>query len=458
MASLTDRTIQAAKATDKDEWLSDGGARGAGRLYLRVQVSGRKSFYYRYTGPEGDRQSLPLGEYTQKGGRAGLTLTEARDKAGELARLYLGGIKDLRGHLEGEQKARERERQESEDRERRALEDARRGTLGNLLNGYTDHLERAEKTDVRDVKGLFRRHVFEAFADLAETKAKDIRSADLRKVLARLIDADKGRTAGKLRSYLRAAYSAAISAENDPTAPETLLGFGIEFNPCDALPALAQFSRAGERTLSEEELRLYMVGITGCSMMTRRALELALCLGGQRPTQMLRVKPADVQLTEDGGEIRWRDGKGARKAPRLHVLPLVGRAREIVAELMAINSGEAYLFSNVAKTHVRTETLSVAVKEISEAMVLSGRSLSAFQQRDIRRTCETMLARLGVSKDVRAQTLSHGLSGIQQRHYDRHEYMDEKRDVLTAWEAKLETIRTGKPHANNVTSIIRVAA
>ena len=32
---------------------------------------------------------------------------------------------------------------------------------------------------------------------------------------------------------------------------------------------------------------------------------------------------------------------------------------------------------------------------------------------DLRRTAETSLARLGVSKDMRAQLLSHGLAGVQ---------------------------------------------
>jgi integrase len=453
MAILTDRTIQAAKAEGKDKWITDGGARGSGRLCLRVQPSGRRIFYFRYSGPEGIRQSLALGEYSQKGGRAGLTLTEARDKAGELSRLYLNGIKDLRGHLEAEQKAKEREHRAADELEQRAREDAKRGTLRGLLNGYTDHLERAGKVDVRSVRGLFRLHVFDAFPDLADTKAREIRPTDLRQALARLIDAGKGRTAGKLRSYLRAAYSSAIRAEHDPTAPASLLDFGIEFNPCDALPALTQFTKAGDRTLTDEELRLYLVGITGYPAMTCRALELALYLGGQRPTQLLRVTPSDVELTDDGGEIRLRDGKGARKTERLHVLPLVGKAREIVVELMKINGREAFLFRNVTDTHLRTETLSETVGAIADAMVLSERSRSAFKLSDIRRTCETMLARLGISKDIRAQLLSHGLGGVQQRHYDRHEYMAEKRAALVAWEAKLEAIRTGQLAASNVHSL-----
>ena len=59
---------------------------------------------------------------------------------------------------------------------------------------------------------------------------------------------------------------------------------------------------------------------------------------------------------------------------------------------------------------------------------------------DLRRTAETQLARLGVSKDDRAQLLSHGLGGVQSRHYDRHEYMDEKRAALNKWSKHLEAL------------------
>lgn len=59
------------------------------------------------------------------------------------------------------------------------------------------------------------------------------------------------------------------------------------------------------------------------------------------------------------------------------------------------------------------KTLTVLVKEISEAMVTEGEARAPFQLRDIRRTCETMLAALKVSKDVRSNLLSHGLGGVQ---------------------------------------------
>lgn len=73
-----------------------------------------------------------------------------------------------------------------------------------------------------------------------------------------------------------------------------------------------------------------------------------------------------------------------------------------------------------------------------------------YQLRDIRRTCETMLAGIGIPKDIRAQLLSHGLSGVQAAHYDRYEYIDEKRSALADWERRLDDIAKGKKGSNVV--------
>ena len=423
-----------------------------------MQATGRKIFYYRYSGPDGERQSLPLGEYSQKGARAGLTLDDARRKAGDLARLYQSGLKDLRGHLDGELLARERELREANEAAVKAEAEAKQGSLRNLLNGYTDYLTKAEKVDAKDVQGIFRLHVFEAFPEIADQKASEVKAGDLRKVLARLVDAKKGRTAGKLRSYLRAAYVAAIKAEFNPTAPESLMGFGIEANPCEALPALSQFNVPGQRTLTQDELRLYMQGVDALSTMTRHALLLSLYLGGQRPTQLLRVTSADVDLTPDGGVIRIRDGKGARQTPRLHILPLTGTTRQIVVDLLEVNAKSKYLMSNAGDTHVLVETASKGVRDVSAGLKKAGTIKTTFKMSDIRRTCETMMAAMGISKDMRAQILSHGLSGVQDRNYDRHGYTDEKMAALVAWDAKLTAIRKGEPVGSNVVSLDSVRA
>jgi hypothetical protein len=64
-----------------------------------------------------------------------------------------------------------------------------------------------------------------------------------------------------------------------------------------------------------------------------------------------------------------------------------------------------------------------------------------FKAADIRRTCETQLAVLKVSKDVRTELLSHGRNSLIAGRYDHHQYLDEKRKALNKWEAALKIWR-----------------
>ena len=73
-------------------------------------------------------------------------------------------------------------------------------------------------------------------------------------------------------------------------------------------------------------------------------------------------------------------------------------------------------FSMHGSAPLRQETLTGATREIAAVLLAKPKAqriiCTAFQLRDIRRTCETTLARMGVSKDVRGQIQSHGLGGI----------------------------------------------
>jgi len=71
-------------------------------------------------------------------------------------------------------------------------------------------------------------------------------------------------------------------------------------------------------------------------------------------------------------------------------------------------------------------------------------SREEFELRDLRRTAETMLAALKVPSDVRAHLLSHGLGGVQNRHYDRHDYAPEKKDALVRWMRHLTRLKSEK--------------
>ncbi len=61
---------------------------------------------------------------------------------------------------------------------------------------------------------------------------------------------------------------------------------------------------------------------------------------------------------------------------------------------------------------------------------------------DLRRTVGTNLAKLGVSKDIRARVLNHvdGARSVTDAVYNQHEFWTEKRVALETWETELRRI------------------
>ena len=181
-------------------------------------------------------------------------------------------------------------------------------------------------------------------------------------------------------------------------------------------------------------------------LMVHMTKSPALLLGGQRPTQLLRCARGDADLA--ARTLTLRDGKGRRDVPRLHVLPMAPMVHALIAA-RGEGKADAPLFSGDGKRATRIETCEEYATAILAAMADDARLRDAkalgpgqAQLRDVRRTCETMLAALGVSRDIRAQVQSHGLGGVQAKHYDRHDYMREKREALALWEARvLELVR-----------------
>lgn len=70
------------------------------------------------------------------------------------------------------------------------------------------------------------------------------------------------------------------------------------------------------------------------------------------------------------------------------------------------------------------------MRNLADVMVEAGEATAPFTPGDLRRTIETRPAAEGVGADARAQLQSHGLGGVQARHYDRHDYEREKREAL----------------------------
>ena len=429
---LTVEGIARAKPRAGDRWLTEQeGQRGHGRLVVRITPKGARVFYFRYTvADDGMRVQLPLGPFTVEPADGALTLTQARAKRGEYQEIYREHG-DLRLYFKRQEEARlEAETQARHDRERDATL-----TLRALMGVYEAALEaRGKKRSAQDVRNLCKVHL-RAYGAIP---AREITVRDVTAILRGVVEAGKGRTAAKLRSYMRAAYALAVRADRDPAAPSAFIAFGLTENPVEHTDSLAQFTKARDRVLSQSELAAFWKRLDGVtSDPVQAAVRLALLLGGQRPAQLLRLEREDVDL--QGRTIRLFDPKGRRSDPRVHELPLTDAAVAVLESLLdrAKKFGCAWLFTADGDRRLHPDTVTAQVRYISTDMRIAGEAKADFQLRDLRRTCETMLAAMSVSRDVRAQLLSHGLTGVQHVHYDRHDYAAEKRAALERWTQRL---------------------
>lgn len=368
------------------------------------------------------------------------TIEDARIEAGRLQTQIDAGQdpRELDAQKAAERTAAKLARQAAE----REAEERQRYTLRALCSAYVDMLNaKGKKRSASDAQSSFKVHIFETHSSIADTPANAITSKQVAAMVRKVMEAGKERSAGILRSYLSAAFNAAKKAPYDASLPAALIPFNVSTNPADATATIPV--RRGDRTLSTEELRLYLTALG--SELIDNALLLALLAGGQRMAQLLRAKVSDYD--EQAKTLRLWDGKGKRKEAREHLLPLAPRAAAIVESLIkrAAKKESQWLFSTHGNVPMALFTPGKRAAEICKGM-----QVESFDLRDIRRTCETMMAAMGISKETRAQLLSHGLSGVQAAHYDRHDYINEKRTALVAWEARIEQIEKNEKQPTNV--------
>lgn len=296
--------------------------------------------------------------------------------------------------------------------------EAEKHTLQTLLDHYCDHLEALGRTAHKDARSIFKLHVIEAWPKVAALPANQVTGEDIADMMRRVLELGKGRTANKLRSYVRAAYQTARAARSKASIPLHFKAYNVVANPAaDTEPDESQ-NKADKRPLSGEELRTYWRAIKPMHGFKGAALRLHLLTGGQRIEQLVNLLSSDV--TDDA--ILLYDGKGRPgKPPRPHTVPLIPAAATALTACKP--EGQFALSTDHGKTHLGATTLSAWAVEAAG-------DIPGFQAKRIRSGVETLLASMGVSSEIRGRLQSHGIAGVQARHYDGHDYMAEKRRAL----------------------------
>ena len=150
----------------------------------------------------------------------------------------------------------------------------------------------------------------------------------------------------------------------------------------------------------------------------------------------------------DSEQPTWLIPAARSKNGRAHLVPLSPLAIAIVREAQALNApGEMFLFPSpaAARGPIDSHALSVAMARFGRELSGDLEAIRTWQAEapsphDLRRTCATRLAALGVSGEDVAALLNHAPRGVTAVHYNLYSRASEKRRALTLWAAALEAM------------------
>lgn len=205
--------------------------------------------------------------------------------------------------------------------------------------------------------------------------------------------------------------------------------------------------RARTRVLSDDEIRLIWPLFD--SEGTFGAFAKMLLLTGQRRDEVAKMARSEI----DSHSV-WAIPAERYKTKRPNFVPLSKAALALV-EVQTALPGCDYVFpSKVGTPFQRSGKPKIAFdKAVLAALRRHDREAEALPHwtlHDLRRTAKTLMVRAGVRPDISERVLGHVIPGVEGV-YDRHHYLDEKRDALEKLAAMIK--RIVNPPAENVVAL-----
>ena len=393
--ALTDRFVTGARVKTRTNYF-DTKVRG---LTLRVTPNGSKSWWFVYRVAGKPSQWDRLGEHSTSFG-----LAAARKAASDRRRDVDHGIDPIAARTAAAVAA-EATAREAALAAAKAAASVR--TFSDLIPVYLAFAKGRKRTWHEDAQKI-ERHLRPAWGALPLTNIT-------RKEVAALLDrlADGGMTVGVNR------VQALVSR---------MFTVALDRGYVDAHPAarmLKRFAEAPrERVLTDDELRALWAGLDTRPGAASDALRLRLLTGQRGEHEIAPMTWAELDL--EAGV--WAIPAARTKNGRPHLVPLATEARALLTRRRAARpKDEPRVFPGLT---VRSE----------DHRALAAIHGAAYTWKDLRRTTATRLAGLGFDETVIGRTLNHPRYSVTARHYNQHEYLDEKRAALDAWDAELQRV------------------
>ena len=334
------------------------------------------------------------------------------------------------------------------------------GTVGELFEAYVDHLRKDAKRSAdaahdylmgREHRRAFDKlaitipecrcgHVTSALSGAAKAiggdrPAEAITAGDIVPHLAKIHGRGARVQANLVRSYLSAAFNFGLKAEHDFTRADIGARWGLRINPVAAIPVDAGARRVGDRFLSPAEFRTFWVWLDGYRNQSLLASALMLKMAtGQRSEEILRISDGGYDRQKD--MLHWDKTKNGTA----HSIPLPHQAVAVLDRL-APNSHGWFL------PHKSKPALCApygSLRDVISKFLRENPGFATFNPRDLRRTWKTLAGDAGIPKEMRDRLQNHAKGGdVSSRHYDRYDYLVEKRAAMAKWAAYMDLVIAG---------------
>ena len=392
MGSFTAKKVQSLIREAKPGRYGDGNG-----LYLMIPKAGAVYWMCRYTFA-GKRRGMTLGKYSQ------LSLAEAREQVVETQKAIRNGTDPLA--------------------ERRRAEQIAISTVQDLFDDWYQDLEKRLKHP-NIPKRVFERDIAPAIGSLT---LDGVTPMDVRAIVRNVTSSGRPTIANDALMYLKQLFNHGIK-----------LGL-ITYNPASAFNVndAGGVEKSRNRALSIDELsKAFAVFRENRTSFTRdNYLACALLVAlGVRKTELTEAKWTEFDLNN----AKW-DLPGKRSKSGVGIaIPIPPQAIAWLDELQNRACGSPYVFPSRRSSkqpHMGKDTLNRAIaklfgKEPGKKQQPENRmgDLAEFTVHDLRRTCRSLLAELGVPGHVAERCLNHKLKGVEGI-YDRYDYYEERKQAL----------------------------
>jgi integrase len=407
--ALSDRALKAWRPGKVRRMREDGASHPELRgMFAEIGKGGGISFFLGYTRPKaagGGRTTISLGTYPST------TLAAARRECA-LARAQLQQGLDPRD---------ERKNAETVEAAKRAALDSR-GTVTQLFDAYISGLEQDGKRSASEVRRAYQHDIGPVIGDCV---VADLIVDDILDCMSPVVDRGRIVLANRLRSYMVSALEFALHAKSSPRWRHRVPDFDIAYNVAKATRR-AGAERVGNRSLTWDEAVSLWRGLDRSDLSRGYQLTLQLMLlCGCRVEEALHARRSEFNLEEH----MWLIPGSRRKKGSPLAIPLTSMHLQVLEQA----PGGELLFPGAEGGPAKLWGLNQALSRLCHQI-----GIERLTPRDLRRTWKSLAGTLGIDLELRNRLQGHAFTDVGSRHYDRFDYLPQKRDAMRLWCEALE--------------------